>query len=121
MSLQAPGASPNTLTRHRGSVATPGSSERDSRGKAATGQRGVCGGDSGGPLFTELDDGTIVTLGVVHGGDESCLGTDWLTRLDALSDWIVDTTGIDPEPAAANRGLQRNPRAVGRAGAESVR
>ncbi len=29
-----------------------------------------------------------VMLGVEHGGDDSCVGTDYLTRLDPLASWI---------------------------------
>lgn len=52
------------------------------------GIQGLCFGDSGGPVITLNQRRAPVMLGVEHGGDDSCLGTDYLTRLDPLSDWI---------------------------------
>ncbi|MGK0358774.1 MAG: hypothetical protein ACI9U2_001067 [Bradymonadia bacterium] len=53
------------------------------------GQRGICDGDSGGPLMHADVDGLRV-LAVESQGDESCVGRDELTRADAVEGWIAD-------------------------------
>lgn len=57
------------------------------------GERGVCFGDSGGPLLIIADDGTIRVAGVLSNGDRSCLGRDNFTRTDLTRDWIADYVG----------------------------
>jgi len=52
------------------------------------GIQGLCFGDSGGPVITLNQRQAPVMLGVEHGGDDTCTGTDFLTRLDPLSNWI---------------------------------
>ena len=52
------------------------------------GLQGLCFGDSGGPIITMNAAGAPVILGVEHGGDDSCVGRDYLTRLDPLGDWL---------------------------------
>lgn len=52
------------------------------------GLQGLCFGDSGGPVITMNAAGAPVVLGVEHGGDDSCVGRDYLTRLDPLGDWL---------------------------------
>ena len=54
------------------------------------GEQGLCFGDSGGPVITLNQRSAPVMLGVEHGGDDSCVGTDYLTRLDPLASWIND-------------------------------
>ena len=58
------------------------------------GRRGVCFGDSGGPVMTVAEDGTIRTLGVLSNGDGSCVGKDNFTRVDYYRDWIEGHTGV---------------------------
>lgn len=53
------------------------------------GTRGICDGDSGGPLMHADADGLRV-LAVESLGDESCVGRDELTRADAVQGWIAD-------------------------------
>jgi hypothetical protein len=57
------------------------------------GQRGVCFGDSGGPVLIIADDGTVRVAGVLSNGDESCLGRDNFTRTDLELAWIEQHTG----------------------------
>ncbi len=51
------------------------------------GQQGICFGDSGGPVMTEID-GEVRVLGVESNGDGTCVDVDHLTRLDAISEWL---------------------------------
>lgn len=53
------------------------------------GERGICYGDSGGPLLVELDGFTVVA-GVESWGDWTCVDIDYLTRIDLVIDWIDD-------------------------------
>ncbi len=57
------------------------------------GERGVCFGDSGGPVFVIADDGTVRVAGDLSHGDPSCLGQDNYTRTDLFADWIEGITG----------------------------
>lgn len=57
------------------------------------GQRGVCFGDSGGPVFALASDGTVRTAGDLSNGDPSCVGEDNYTRVDVFVDWIEGYTG----------------------------
>ena len=56
------------------------------------GEQGICFGDSGGPVMMNLEPDGLVVLGVESWGDPSCVGIDHLIRLDALSEWIDETT-----------------------------
>ena len=60
------------------------------------GVQGICFGDSGGPVITTDESGMPVVLGVESWGDQSCVGRDHLTRLDAVSEWIEPIVGTDP-------------------------
>ena len=64
------------------------------------GQRGVCFGDSGGPLFVTAPDGTTRVIGDLSYGDPSCLGRDNYTRTDIHRTWIEGYTGptLPPGP-----------------------
>ncbi|ACY12697.1 S1 family peptidase [Haliangium ochraceum] len=57
------------------------------------GQRGVCFGDSGGPLLIIADDGTVRVAGVLSNGDDTCVGRDNFTRADSYRDWIAKYAG----------------------------
>lgn len=61
------------------------------------GQRGLCGGDSGGPLLTQLADGSVRVIGELQGGDSSCIGVDHYTRVDLYRDWIEGHVGVTPD------------------------
>ncbi|MEZ4463056.1 MAG: trypsin-like serine protease [bacterium] len=52
------------------------------------GERGICRGDSGGPVLATSRIGAPIILGVEHGGDASCVGRDNLTRLDVAGTWL---------------------------------
>lgn len=67
------------------------------------GARGICGGDSGGPLLVAQGDGSIGILGIEHQGEGSCVGRDYLVRLDRHRVWLESSinllktgTSIDP-------------------------
>lgn len=49
----------------------------------------TCGGDSGGPVFAQID-GVMQIIGVVSAGDERCAERGYNTRLDVNYDWVVD-------------------------------
>lgn len=51
-------------------------------------REGLCFGDSGGPVLGLDTLGHPSILGVEHGGEESCVGRDQLTRLDRVQAWI---------------------------------
>mgnify|MGYP001627990886 CR=1 FL=1 len=57
------------------------------------GERGVCFGDSGGPLFVLASDSTVRIAGDLSFGDPSCVGVDRYTRTDLVIDWIEAATG----------------------------
>ena len=57
------------------------------------GTRGVCNGDSGGPVMVIAEDGTVRVAGTLHYGDPSCVGRDNYTRVDLFRDWIEGHTG----------------------------
>ena len=59
------------------------------------GVRGVCFGDSGGPLMVARD-GSVRVIGALSHGDESCLGRDNYTRVDLARSWIEGFTGPTP-------------------------
>ncbi len=69
------------------------------------GQRGVCFGDSGGPLMAIGTDGLPRIIGVLSYGDPSCTGRDTFTRLDVYRSWIEGYTGplgpTGPRPCGA--------------------
>lgn len=57
------------------------------------GQRGLCAGDSGGPLMAIYPDGSVRVVGTLSGGDFSCLDVDWFARLDIQEEWIRSIIG----------------------------
>lgn len=57
------------------------------------GMRGVCFGDSGGPVFVIASDGTVRTAGDLSNGDGNCVGRDNFARTDTNVDWIESYTG----------------------------
>ncbi|MBP9707347.1 MAG: serine protease [Oligoflexales bacterium] len=57
-------------------------------------RRDSCGGDSGGPLFTELSNGSNLLVGVTSGGPKDCgtLGLPgYFMRVSAFRQWIDET------------------------------
>jgi len=61
---------------------------------------GACPGDSGGPTFVELDDGSFRQLGVHHTASASCEFGFGVTdkRLWMSVPWIESATGLDVTP-----------------------
>lgn len=71
------------------------------------GVRGVCFGDSGGPLLVERS-GRPRVIGVVRSGESSCVMQDTFTRLDAADEWLsgrlAEAAAWDPPTPAATCG-----------------
>lgn len=57
------------------------------------GTRGVCFGDSGGPLMVLASDSTVRVIGTLSYGDPSCVGQDSFTRTDLQLAWIEAIIG----------------------------
>ena len=60
------------------------------------GRHGLCGGDSGGPVFYQDTGGQIFVLGALTGGDPSCTGQDNYTRVDPA--WLESNVGPPSGP-----------------------
>ena len=60
---------------------------------------GYCFGDSGGPAFVKLDDGTWRSFGIVSEGlGKSCGAGDRIGMMSTAVPWIEKTSGIDITP-----------------------
>ncbi len=57
------------------------------------GERGVCFGDSGGPVMILDGGGGIRVAGDLSFGNSNCVGRDQYARTDLVADWIEDFTG----------------------------
>jgi hypothetical protein len=62
------------------------------------GARGVCFGDSGGPVLIVDSAGAVRVAGALSFGDQSCVDKDRYSRTDVARSWIEGITG--PTPAA---------------------
>ncbi|MBN2718716.1 MAG: trypsin-like serine protease [Deltaproteobacteria bacterium] len=63
---------------------------------SASDNTGACFGDSGGPVFDESDEDLmigIISNILADGGDDPCIGSYNVTRVDRYSNWIFKTTG----------------------------
>lgn len=65
------------------------------------GMRGVCFGDSGGPVMGLASDSTVRVLGDLSYGDPSCTGRDNYARADVAVEWIESFTGPTPVAGGA--------------------
>jgi hypothetical protein len=54
------------------------------------GERGLCFGDSGAPVFSINGQGETVLLAIASHGDTSCLHRDHLIRLASIGDWLYE-------------------------------
>jgi len=64
-------------------------------------QASACNGDSGGPAFVQLDDGSWRVFGVTSGGagtTPDCPQTTVYTLIHPYVDWIETTSGLDVTP-----------------------
>ncbi len=57
------------------------------------GRRGVCFGDSGGPVMVIDSEGTVGVAGALSWGDNDCLGKDRYTRVDTNREWLEGILG----------------------------
>ena len=57
------------------------------------GVRGVCFGDSGGPVMVIDSEGTVGVAGALSWGDPDCWGRDRYTRVDTNRDWLEGILG----------------------------
>lgn len=75
------------------------------------GKHGVCFGDSGGPVMVIADDGSARVAGALSNGDNSCVGYDNYTRVDAVRSWIEGYIGViqpaGPVPCGATTATGR--------------
>ncbi|UJR86775.1 S1 family peptidase [Sandaracinus amylolyticus] len=62
------------------------------------GERGVCFGDSGGPLMVVGEDSSVRVIGALSYGDPDCVGRDNYTRVDLAREWIEENIGETPDP-----------------------
>ena len=57
------------------------------------GTRGLCFGDSGGPVMVVAPDNTVRVAGALSTGDTTCMGKDHFSRTDLQQLWIESYTG----------------------------
>ena len=64
------------------------------------GRNGACEGDSGGPLLARANDGSVVVVGILLLGSDSCVGADSYVAVASARDWIERVAGptTGPEP-----------------------
>ncbi|WP_428268669.1 trypsin-like serine protease [Haliangium sp.] len=63
------------------------------------GVRGMCSGDSGGPVMVVGQDGQVYVAGALNGGDSDCRGRDDFTRVAPMWRWIKGyTEPTNPRP-----------------------
>jgi len=70
------------------------------------GGEGLCVGDSGGPSYAALDDGSWRVLGIHHATDDPCGRAIERTVAPAVP-WIEDVTGFDVTPCHDDDGTWR--------------
>lgn len=55
------------------------------------GDKGACSGDSGGPLLVTTEDETVVLVGTLSRGSNSCTDLDIFLQIAPFADWIETT------------------------------
>lgn len=73
------------------------------------GERGLCFGDSGAPVFSESPQGDPVLLAIASHGDASCLGRDYLMRLNTVREWLEEVITIHSQSDESLCDAQRYP------------
>lgn len=76
------------------------------------GERGVCFGDSGGPVMVVDSEGQTRVAGTLSNGDSSCLGRDNYTRVDTNIEWIEQYVGPVGEEHETDSGSDSDEDAV---------
>jgi hypothetical protein len=64
------------------------------------GRKGLCHGDSGGPVMLMTEDGSVQVAGALNAGDPSCRGRDDFARIDVVREWVQGFTGPHGTPAS---------------------
>jgi hypothetical protein len=62
------------------------------------GGKGACPGDSGGPAFIELDDGSFRQIGIISTYRGICGSENTYARTDVALPWFESVTGMDLTP-----------------------
>jgi hypothetical protein len=65
------------------------------------GARGVCFGDSGGPVLIIDSAGAVRVAGALSFGDPSCVDKDRYSRTDVAREWIESITDVTPAATPA--------------------
>ena len=68
------------------------------------GRRGLCRGDSGGPVLVMNSEAEVRVAGALSFGDISCRGRDDFTRMDRVQSWVfnhIDSVAVDPAHSVA--------------------
>jgi hypothetical protein len=78
------------------------------------GSGGACGGDSGGPLLSIAQDGSLRILGILSRGSYTCAHEDRYVRSDLLVDWVTARTGSRDSPQTPCRNVSTGGRCWGR-------
>ncbi len=61
-------------------------------------EKGACYGDSGGPVLTQLDDGTWRIFGVTSWGQAGCGAGNYFSMVHRGVEWIETESGFDVTP-----------------------
>ncbi len=61
-------------------------------------EKGACYGDSGGPVLTQLDDGTWRIFGVTSWGQPGCGAGNYFSMVHRGVEWIETESGFDVTP-----------------------
>ncbi|NVB42007.1 trypsin-like serine protease [Pseudenhygromyxa sp. WMMC2535] len=64
----------------------------------------ICPGDSGGPMFVQLPDGTWRTAGIASTVAGSCGGAGTYSLLDGAIPWLEENSGLDLTPCTTTDG-----------------